>query len=332
MRESIVSAKMPKEEDPTGQEQNSNQATLRAASTNRSRESTGSVNSNGSKTDSDSRASVASGLRQSDSGKHQKNQSNQHKPYSTGRDMSGRPIFTLAGPSFQDGGSSERSQNQHQPYVQAGYAELNPAYDQPGNIRPIWGLADPMPRTVRPGTKPSDQEIQSGRPREDVLQPTDSQMEQGNGLRLGLSKITKNIHDATNDRERKHTERYGQSHHDLSGDDNEKEDEEIDDEDIEATRDQGEEDHIPLSNIREELHNHHTLWAVFRTKLREPLAEVLAVSLTDCLTLSRSLINVGVCFDDDWYLCQYSTQAHPKRLQRFDGMVVGIRDDDWYLH
>jgi hypothetical protein len=221
--------------------------------------------------------------------------------------MNGKPIFTLAGPNFQDENRG-RSRNQHQAYVEPGYAELNPAYDQPGNVRPIWGLADPMPRTVRPGTKPSDQEIQTGKPREDVLQPTDSQMEQGNGQRLDLNNITKDTNDATKDRERKHTERYGknQRHQDLSEDDKEM-DGEMDDEDAEATQNQGDEDYTPLNDIQEELHNHHTLWAVFRTKLREPLAEVLAVSLIDCLNSNRSLINIGVCLDDDRYLCQCST-------------------------
>jgi hypothetical protein len=216
--------------------------------------------------------------------------------------MTGKPIFTLAGPSCQDENRG-RSRNQHQAYVEPGYAELNPAYDQPGNVRPIWGLADPMPRTLRPGTKPSDQEIQTGKSREDVLQPTDSQMEQGNGQRLDLNNI--DINDATKDRERKHTERYGknQRHQDLSEDDKEIEDGELGDEDAEATQNQGDGDYTPLNNIQEELHNHHTLWAVFRTKLREPLAEVLAVSLIHCLNSSRFLINIGACFDDDRYLC-----------------------------
>lgn len=304
---------MPKE-DSTDQEQGSNQATLSGASTSRSAESRRSVGIDASRTDSDGHASASSDLRYRTSTTRQMHQHSQRQPYSTGRDLNGKPIFTLAGPSVQDDQNNERGV--HQAFVEPGYTELNPAYDQPGNIRPIWGLADPLPRTVRPGTKPSDQEVQSGRPREDVLQPTESQMEQGYGLRFDLKKMIKDIHDATRDREQKHTEKYGtnQRHQDSSEDDNEKEDEEVDDEDVEASHDQGEESHAPLNNIQEELHNHHTLWAVFRTKLREPLAEVLAVSLIDRHTLSRSLINVGVCSDDDRYLCQCSTQSRPKRL------------------
>lgn len=289
---------------------------------------------NVSRTDSDGRASASSGLRHRTSTTYQKHQHDQNEPYSTGRDLNGKPIFTLAGPIFQGGQNSGRSQNQHQPYIEDGYTELNPAYDQPGNSRPIWGLADPLPRTVRPGTKPPDEEIQSGRPRQEALQPTESQMEQGYGLRFDLKKMIQDIHDATRDREGKYTEKYGknQRHQDFSEDDDEKEDEEVNDEDAEATHDQGEGDHVPLNRIQEEIHNHHTLWAVFRTKLREPLAEVLAVSLIACLTLSRSLIDIGVCFDDDRYLCQCSTQPRSKRLQRFDGLVVGIWGDDCNLH
>lgn len=307
---------MPKE-DSTDQEQGSNQATLSGVSTSRSTESRRSVGTNASRTDSDGRASASSDLRHRTSTIRQRHQHDQHQPYSTGRDLNGKPIFTLAGPNLQHGQNSERSQNQHQPFVETGYTELNPAYDQPGNVRPIWGLADPLPRTIRPGTKPSDQEIQSGRPREDALQPTESQMEQGYGLKFDLRRMIKDIHDATRDREGNYTKRYGknQRHQDSSEDDNEKEDEEVDDEEVEASHDQRKENHAPLNNIQEELHNHHTLWAVFRTKLREPLAEVLAVSLINCLTLSRSLINTGVCFDGDRYLCQCSTQSRPKRLQ-----------------
>ncbi|KAG9710320.1 hypothetical protein KCU73_g17316, partial [Aureobasidium melanogenum] len=170
----------------------------------------------------------------------------------------------------------------------------------------------------------------------DVLQPTDSQMEQGIGPKLNLNKLDKSIHDATKDRERKYAEKYGkrfeppsemgqESHTQPAGflqqltppqetdeeeeqlskpstrrsdterhhhqdqteeDDDEKKDEESKDERAESTSDQKNEGHTPIDNIQGELHNHHTLWAVLRTKLREPLAEVLAVFV---------LITIGVC-------------------------------------
>jgi hypothetical protein len=272
-------------EDSTDEEQTHNQDAPRGVSTIRSKEPRGSLNTN--RTGSNGRTSVSSGLRHRTSTKNEKQQHDKHHPYSTGRDMNGKPIFTLAGPSFHDDENSGRSQNQHEAYVAPGYAGLNPAYGQPRNIRPIWGLADPIPRTLRPGNEPSSRDNQSGNSREDVLQPTDSQMEQGSGLRSVLSKTANNIHDATKDREQKHAQENDkdQRHQDLSGDDNEKQDEEVYDGDAEATHGQGEEDHMPLNQVQEELHNHHTLWAVFRTKLREPLAEVLAVSLIYCLKL-----------------------------------------------
>ncbi|KAG9611792.1 aquaporin-like protein, partial [Aureobasidium melanogenum] len=190
--------------------------------------------------------------------------------------------------------------------------------------------------------KPSQQEIQADRPKpgeedEDVLHPTDSQMEQGIGPKLNLNKLDKSIHDATKDRERKYAEKYGkkfeppsemgqESHTQPAGflqqltppqetdeegeeelskpstgrsdaechnhqdrfddEDDEKKDEGTNDDDAESTSDQKDEGDSPMNNIQGELHNHHTLWAVLRTKLREPLAEILAVFV---------LITIGVC-------------------------------------
>ncbi|KAG9237946.1 aquaporin-like protein [Amylocarpus encephaloides] len=51
--------------------------------------------------------------------------------------------FTLAGPPAIEVFDS------NQPYVDPRYADLNPAYDQPVNSRPVWGLAKPLPRVVR---------------------------------------------------------------------------------------------------------------------------------------------------------------------------------------
>lgn len=337
-----------------------NKATLKEASTDRSRHSRRSVDTTRShNSDSHDRASLSSGLRHRNSKRRGTQQSDRNYAYTTGRDEDTRQIFTLAGPSNQDEGNNGRAQNQHQPYVEEGYAELNPAYNQPGNVRPIWGLADPMPRTIRRGMKPSQQEIQADRPKpgeedEDVLQPTDSQMEQGMGPKLNLNKLDKSIHDATKDRERKYAEKYGKKfeppsemgqeshtqpagflkqltppqesdeegeeelskpstrrsnterhHHQDCNEDNddEKKDEETNDEDAESIPDQTSEGHAPINNIQGELHNHHTLWAVLRTKLREPLAEVLAVSLTKCLILTCGLILTGFRADNDWSLC-----------------------------
>lgn len=47
-----------------------------------------------------------------------------------------------------------------------GYADLNPEYEQPQNTKPVWSLAKPLPRVVRPGMVPTRQEVieQSLRP------------------------------------------------------------------------------------------------------------------------------------------------------------------------
>ncbi|KAG9754284.1 aquaporin-like protein, partial [Aureobasidium melanogenum] len=330
-------------EDLSDHGRDHNQATLKEAPTNRSRGSRRSVDTTQSNNSgSHDRASISSGLRHRNSRRRGTQQSDRNHAYPTGRDENNRQIFTLAGPSHQDDGNSGRAQNQHQPYVEDGYAELNPAYNQPGNVRPIWGLADPMPRIIRRGMKPSQQEIQADRPKpgeedEDVLHPTDSQMEQGIGPKLNLNKLDKSIHDATKDRERKYAEKYGkkfeppsemgqESHTQPAGflqqltppqetdeegeeelskpstgrsdaechnhqdrfddEDDEKKDEGTNDDDAESTSDQKDEGDSPMNNIQGELHNHHTLWAVLRTKLREPLAEILAVFV---------LITIGVC-------------------------------------
>ncbi|KAL3426845.1 MIP family channel protein [Phlyctema vagabunda] len=47
----------------------------------------------------------------------------------------------------------------NQPYVDPGYTQLNPAYDQPVNTRPVWGLAGPLPRVLRPGMVPTRSEL-----------------------------------------------------------------------------------------------------------------------------------------------------------------------------
>lgn len=68
-------------------------------------------------------------------------------------DLGGHP-FSLAGPASLDAILA------NQPYVDPGYAQLNPAYDQPTNVRPVWGLAKPLPRVLRPGMVPDHEELQ----------------------------------------------------------------------------------------------------------------------------------------------------------------------------
>lgn len=335
------------------------QATLKEAPTNRSKAPRGSLDiTESNNSASNSRPFISSGLRHRISHRRGTQQSDRNPAYTTSRDENNRQMFTLAGPSPPDEGNNGRAQNQHQPYVEDGYAELNPAYSQPGNVRPIWGLADPMPRIIRRGMKPSQQEIQADRPKpgeedEDVLQPTDSQMEQGMGPKLNLNKLDQSIHDATKERERKYADKYGkkfeppsemgqeshtrpagflqqltppqeagedeeelskastrrsdterQQQHSCSEDGHDEEkDEETNDDVAESTSVQKNEGISPINNIEGELHNHHTLWAVLRTRLREPLAEILAVSLTRYLLFAHILIFTGICLDNNRCLC-----------------------------
>lgn len=58
-----------------------------------------------------------------------------------------RPNFSLAG-SYAP---------QQASYVAPGYYELNRNYNVPAN-KPVWGLAKPLPRVVRPGMRPQDEE------------------------------------------------------------------------------------------------------------------------------------------------------------------------------
>ncbi|KGO67485.1 Major intrinsic protein [Penicillium italicum] len=62
--------------------------------------------------------------------------------------------FTLAGPD-----ETPQLRSAQEPFVQPGYADLNPSYEQPSNARPVWSLAKPLPRVVRPGMVPTKQEL-----------------------------------------------------------------------------------------------------------------------------------------------------------------------------
>ena len=101
----------------------------------------------------------------------------------TGRDMDAQSAtFTLAGPQQIDTLAA------NQPYVDPGYADLNPAYDQPVNTRPVWGLAKPLPRIIRPGMVPTKSELKLQIPEAQKEDPANLDLEQGRvepTLRLG---------------------------------------------------------------------------------------------------------------------------------------------------
>ncbi|KAF1355582.1 aquaporin-like protein, partial [Delphinella strobiligena] len=76
----------------------------------------------------------------------------QLRPTRTG--ASRRSNFTLGGPE-----DTSALRAQHAPFVHPGYADLNPAYEQPANTKPVWSLAKPLPRVVRPGMVPTMSEV-----------------------------------------------------------------------------------------------------------------------------------------------------------------------------
>ncbi|RAK95860.1 MIP/aquaporin family protein [Aspergillus ibericus CBS 121593] len=66
--------------------------------------------------------------------------------------------FTMAGPD-----ETPQLRLAHEPFVQPGYGDLNPAYEQPANAKPVWGLAKPLPRVVRSGMVPTKEELLQAR-------------------------------------------------------------------------------------------------------------------------------------------------------------------------
>ncbi|EAW12203.1 putative MIP transporter [Aspergillus clavatus NRRL 1] len=81
--------------------------------------------------------------------------------------------FTLAGPE-----ETPQMRLAHEPFVHPGYAELNPSYEQPANAKPVWSLAKPLPRVVRPGMVPTKEELLQAR--------ANAQLPAENSQKLGL--------------------------------------------------------------------------------------------------------------------------------------------------
>lgn len=81
--------------------------------------------------------------------------------------------FTMAGPD-----ETSQLHLTHQPFIQPGYAELNPSYEQPANTKPVWSLAKPLPRVVRPGMVPTTEELLQNR--------ANPQLPAENSQRIGL--------------------------------------------------------------------------------------------------------------------------------------------------
>ncbi|OJJ36962.1 hypothetical protein ASPWEDRAFT_170463 [Aspergillus wentii DTO 134E9] len=81
--------------------------------------------------------------------------------------------FTLAGPD-----ETPQTRLAHEPFVQPGYGDLNPSYEQAPNVKPIWSLAKPLPRVVRAGMVPTKDELLENR--------ANAQMPAENSQKLGL--------------------------------------------------------------------------------------------------------------------------------------------------
>ncbi|KAB8296282.1 hypothetical protein EYC80_009055 [Monilinia laxa] len=123
----------------------------------------------------------------------------------SGADLGG-DNFTLAGPAPIE------TLVQNQPYVDPGYAHLNPAYVQPDNVRPVWGLAKPLPRVVRPGMIPTRTEIDMAQ-QQQQQQPQNQagiDLEQGRiEPTLKLSRISTALQNARQQRENNLMEVHG---------------------------------------------------------------------------------------------------------------------------
>lgn len=81
--------------------------------------------------------------------------------------------FTTAGPD-----ETTQLRTAHEPFVQPGYSDLNPSYDQPASAKPVWSLAKALPRVVRPGMVPTKDELLQAR--------TNAQLPAENSQKLGL--------------------------------------------------------------------------------------------------------------------------------------------------
>lgn len=114
------------------------------------------------------------------------------------QDAQSQANFLMAGPSPIDTVAA------NQPYVDPGYSQLNPAYDQPVNIRPVWGLAKPLPRVIRPGMVPTRSEINLQQPaaEQPVQDPANFDLEQGRiEPTLKLNKISSQLQSTREQRE-----------------------------------------------------------------------------------------------------------------------------------
>lgn len=115
--------------------------------------------------------------------------------------------FSLAGPE------PVVAQQANVPFVQPGYSDLNPAYKQQaqvGTARPVWGLAKPLPRVIRPGMVPTVEELRQSQAVPEKPQEGDIDLEKGRQDKLPkLNKIDSQVVNARERRENRLLSRLG---------------------------------------------------------------------------------------------------------------------------
>ncbi|KAE9965401.1 hypothetical protein BLS_007672 [Venturia inaequalis] len=252
--------------------------------------------------------------------------------------------FSLAGPQVADAMAANTS------YVDPGYTQLNPEYEQPSNIRPVWGLAKPLPRVLRPGMVPTVSELhkevlhQKQKQHRNDLERQEEELEPDKiEATLRYDKIVPALKDVREEREIQLCETFGKispfpspsirgnasmnagffSHdqsyaipeetEDLLGDQLSQLSSAIKDVRDSKVDNPPYEDAIPLQAYEadeNEIHNLHTYWSVIRLRFREPLAELLAItvqltlgfSANLAITVSRGRAGVGDTADWAWGL------------------------------
>ncbi|KAI4760977.1 aquaporin-like protein [Aureobasidium sp. EXF-3400] len=117
----------------------------------------------------------------------------------TGTSFGNEEQFSLAGP--QD---VVAVAPQH--YVDPGYAQLNPAYSQPLHAKPVWSLAKPLPRVVRPGMVPTASELDTINNQAGDTEITEGDVEQGPEPTLRLGRVTSKLQAVRAERERRFVE------------------------------------------------------------------------------------------------------------------------------
>lgn len=207
-------------------------------------------------------------------------------------------------------------QEANAPYVDPGYTQLNPSYDQPENVRPVWGLAKPLPRVLRPGMIPTRSEFNYNQNQTDLEQGNSGEVD----ATLNIGRIATQLEETRRRRENSLMQaispggnglgRQSSTASHLSPFPNVDEDENDllgmgrvssfrpnDDMGAIPEKVEGQEEtdgswgeELTLDQdwaADEEIHNLHTHWSVVRLQFREPFAELLAVSPLLILTCLR---------------------------------------------